>query len=261
MSALMSYQYDGFIALQMGMNAALNPAYLTGTQYALGVNIDVRGGLLRTRSGFWELTRLPEGTFNGIGRWSLNSGDRLVVGIGGDLHVLEANTGSVVFVLTGALTSSLGYYFCQADRYLVVQDGARSPVVLEYSNGAYTQVTSDVSIPIGFSMTYAHGRLHVVPRYIPQTFEDGRASIVSGDICEPDNPSTCLKFTETEYLSEGGANGLPAELGFIGGIGTLRNSSTGTGVGGTIVVARNGCCGFDFSISRSLWKSQALSQV
>jgi len=254
-------QYDGFMALQMGMNAALNPAYLPESQYAKGINVDVRGGLIRTRSGFRQVAQLPDGIFNGAGRWSLNSGDRIVVGIQGDLHVLSADTGAVVFTLSGALSETHAYYFCQADRFLIVQDGESTPVILQYDDNAYSQVTEDVSIPIGYMMTYAHGRLHMVPKFVPSTTTDGRPYIISGDICEPDNPATCLQFTEVEYLSEGGAHGLPNELGFIGGIAPLRNAQTGTGVGGTIVLAKNGSCGFDFSIPRAQWKSQALSQV
>jgi len=127
-----------------------------------------------------------------------------------------------------------------------------------YYDADYVRVPN---IPQGFSMAYAHGRLHVVPTVVPNTDTDGRAYLVSGDICDPLDPSTVLSFTETEYLSEGGANGLPAELGLIGGLGSLRSSETGTGVGSTIAFGRNGVCAFDFSISRARWKSQALSQV
>jgi hypothetical protein len=149
-------QYDGFMALQMGMNAALNPAYLPESQYAKGINVDVRGGLIRTRSGFKQVAQLPDGVFNGAGRWSLNSGDRIVVGIQGDLHVLSADTGAVVFTLSDALSETHAYYFCQADRFLVIQDGESTPIVLQYDNNAYSQITEDVSIPVGFMMTYAH---------------------------------------------------------------------------------------------------------
>lgn len=137
--------------------------------------------------------------------------------------------------------------------------GQSDPVVLVDDNGTPTVYTGEQSIPKGYLMTYAHGRIHMVPTKIPGTFEDGRASLLSGDILTPLDPSTVLKFESTEYLAEGGAHGLPAELGYIGGLGTLRSGSTGTGYGTTVVFAERGICAFDFSISRTQWKATQIS--
>jgi len=250
---------EGFTGLPGGMNATTRPAVLSESQYAKGINVAGRGGQVKTRPGFNTVHALPAGEFGGAGVWSLNSGDMIVSVIGGSVHAYATQTGTATS-FPALLSPGANCTFVQADRYFVIQDGISTPVVLEYASGTVTS-RDPGSIPPGFSMAYAHGRIHMVPATVPNTGVDGRAYLLSGDICEPLDPATVLDFTETEYLAEGGANALPSELGFIGGLGSLRSSQTGTGVGATIAFGRNGVCSFDFSIPRSLWKSQALSQV
>ncbi len=122
--------------------------------------------------------------------------------------------------------------------------------------------TADHSIPIGYMSIYAHGRLHLVGKYLTNTTTEGRDSIISGDIKLPNEPSTVLQFTETEYLNGGGAHGMPMEMGFIGGLGVYRNAHTGTGNGEVVAFGRNGVCAFDFSLYRETqWTTSSLSRV
>ena len=253
---------DGFISLLDGMNSGLEPALLSDYSYAKGINVSSRRGFVHTRPGFVkEPVTLASGTFQGAGRWSLNSGDRLVYVIGGQLYAYSIQSAAIVsfglkFVDSGQC------YFCQADRYFIVQDGESPPVVLEEDSTGAPVITSDVvGIPIGTIMSYAHGRLHEVPKYVPGTTESGKPYFISGDVIKANAPQDVLKFTESGYWNEGGAHGLPQELGFITAMGPMRNAATGTGVGSHIVMARNGMSAFDLSIARSQWNSTQLAQL
>lgn len=254
---------EGFIDLRQGMSSWRHPALLPDVSVSRAINVTFRGGLAATRPGFVKLSDAPAagGVFKGAGVWSLNSGDYLCQVVGDVLYITRADTG--VSVSFPYVTTESMVHFVQADRYVVLQDGVQAPVAYEEVDGVPALYTGAVSIPVGTVSAFAHGRLHVVPSYVPYTDPpvNGQASIVSGDITIPDDPPTALLFTENDYLAEGGANGLPSELGFVGGLGTLRNAATGTGLGQTIVLARNGACAFDFSIPRSQWKNQPLSQV
>jgi hypothetical protein len=253
-------QIEGFMDLRDGMNGNRDPLLLPETQFANGINVSARGGQVKTRPALvLENLNLPQALYQGGGVWSLNSGDRIVYVAAGIVYSLMVET-MVLTTVGDLLDDTAQCFFEQTDKYMVIQDGINPAVILVY-DVTDKEYAGSSSIPIGYAMVFAQGRLHLVPKVVPSTTEDGRASLISGDILEPLDNTTCLKFTETEYLSEGGAHSLPAEMGFINGLGVLRNSSNGTGVGQIIAFGRNGVCAFDFSIFRDYWKDQALSQV
>ena len=139
---------------------------------------------------------------------------------------------------------------------------------------------------------YAHGRYHFVPAkvplsepalefqaapynsvYKPETVyavptpsaESGRACFVSSDILDVLEPERVFQMTEHRVLAEGGAYALPAELGFIHGMGAMRGAATGTGVGSLYVFGSRGVSAFEVSTPRTTtdksWKDIAFSQV
>jgi len=254
----------GFVDLRDGMNASRDPLLLVDTQCSRAINVSFRGGLAKTRPAFtrWEFgDAKPAGVYRGGGIWSLSSGDMFVGVFGTEVWIVNL-TGSVAVPVATLATTTSQCFTIQADRYLIVQDGSSSPVVFEETDAGILPVDPGlVTLPPGYFGIYAHGRVHMVPRVVPGTAISGRPYLVSGDIMEPLAPETVLRFEEGEYLAEGGAHGLPMEMGTVGGLGVLRNAQTGTGLGAVIVLARRGICAFDFSISRDLWKEQAISQV
>lgn len=253
--------FSGFVSLLDGMSGGINPAIIPDTTYARGINVSSRGGMIHTRPGFAFSQTLGPGVFRGAGRWSLNAGDRIAVLLSGRLIVVDAETDTVLFnqiVFPEGGTSQA--FFEQAGAFLVVQDGADAPVVLQEVSGVISVVlATEISLPPGYVMRYVHGRLHMVPVSVGS--EDGRPYFISGDILLPDDAKNVLKATETSYWNEGGAHGLPAEMGFIRGMATMRNSATGTGAGALLVFGVRGVSGFDMSIERQFWKETALSQV
>ena len=266
---------DGFVSLLDGMHGGINPALLTETAYAKGINVSSRGGLIHTRPSFVrENIVLPAGVFQGAGVWSLESGDRLVAVISGRLVSILVDT--LALVDHGVFFDAAAQcFFCQADRFLVIQDGVSTPQVLQDIGGvasvyAYPYdeaagqidpeaevgsatygVPLDKRIPVGNTMVFAHGRIHLA----------SGPYFTSGDVLQPDYPASCLVFTETQYFNEGGSHTLPMEMGGIHGMAVMRNAATGTGVGSVIVAGRRGISGFDLSNPRTQWGSINLAQV
>ena len=149
--------------------------------------------------------------------------------------------------------------------------------------------------------TYAHGRYHYVPAVVPAPLpelqlsedgseylnedvvpvpvadtspaeydgekESGKACFVSSDVLDPLEPKRVFRMTEHRVLDEGSAYGLPAELGFVHGMGAMRGAATGTGVGSLYVFGSRGVSAFEVSSPRSAttggksWKDIAFSQV
>lgn len=149
---------------------------------------------------------------------------------------------------------------------------------------------------------YAHGRYHYVPAVVPAPLpelqidpadstqylnadavpvpvpdtpvldydgprESGKTCFVSSDVLDPLDPMRVFRMTEHRSLDEGGAYALPAELGFVHGMGAMRGAATGTGVGSLYVFGSRGVSAFEVSSPRSSyvgqksWKDIAFSQV
>ncbi len=418
-----------------GYNGSRDPALQVDQGYCGGVNLSIRGGFARTRPALVEqgIAGMPAGLFQGAGVWSLENGDRFVFVVDGRVFVLVLDTLALSQIGSVALLSTTAQcFFCQADRYLVVQDGESEPVILLYDAGTprrfdyytdaaygspaptppdvelaastyastwtlqdqaqlapsidaytvglrYTGPTLDSGIhlasalpatklrieyraypatapnvneltviygttvgipvaqddypisntadpdnswstididldpplaagdwitirgpgpsysvpspdapvfvrtisfltyesggpapvfdfddsqkvPVGTVMSYVMGRLHVVPRYVPGTTESGKPYFLSGDIVKPYTPEDVLRFSETQYLTGGGAHGMPLEMGDIGGMAMVRNSQQGTGVGDLYVIGSNGMAAFAVSVPRSQWTDVTISQ-
>lgn len=249
----------GFVSLMGGAHAGIAPEILTETAYSRGINVSSREGLIKTRPGFVpEAVELPAGVFQGMLAWHLHSGSRLVLGLGGTLAVYSTDDGTLQTFAT-ALDPTQPLYFCQAERFFVVQDGIHPAVVLEEKDGAVRLRTEAHTIPVGTAMAFADGRIHLTPVKVGE--ENGRPYLQSGDVFDPAEPAKCLQFTEDTYLNEGGAHTVPMESGYVYAFAPLRNSGTGTGYGNLIVFSRRGVSAYDMSLPRDEWKNEQLAQV
>jgi len=288
---------EGFGGLLGGANAGVPPTILGDTYFWKGVNVSVRGGLLSTRPGFKKLLSIPAaGVFRGAGVYRLNSGDSVVIAAGEDV-VVQAMSGGEPATFSGVFPGSVAQaHFVQADKYFVVQSGVvepypQWPLILdgtERVDNLEVLVFDDVlngikkvgeleqaeskRVPIGTVMAYGHGRLFVATNRVwnsgaltggtPGWVKDlGYRFFVAGDIIQPDNAAEILAFIENEYVAEGGAFSLAAEMGFINGMACFRNSATGSGLGALIVFARDGLSGFAVNTPRAQWKTVDIGQV
>jgi hypothetical protein len=272
----MALVVDGFISLLDGMNSGIAPELIKDTAYSKGINVTSRNGLIRTRPGFVKVAELGSGVFQGAGKWSLNSGDRLVYVLSGRVYSYRLDSGVITDfgVLLDPMQSVC--YFCQVDRWLVIQDGVSRPVVLFESeisglDELYGRDAPKVCLCPGTIMQYAHQRLHYVtskvhgltpdPETLPDVVPDlvvpelsGKMQFVSSDVRDIFNPEYVFRMSEHRVLNEGGGGfGTPLELGFITAMGVFRNFASGNGLGALLVFGREGICAFDVSIQRSQW--------
>ena len=67
--------------------------------------------------------------------------------------------------------------------------------------------------------------------------------------------SDLLRFTETQYLNEGGFLQIPSQMGSIRGLSFMPTGDTSTGQGELLVFGESGVSSFAVSVPRDLWKS------
>jgi len=247
---------DSFIALYKGQNSYAKPLLLTSEEYARGINLTVRGGLVKTRPGFVAeaVEGMPTGRFQGVGCWSLSDGEHLVFVVDGVVYSLAVETNELTAIGLSLDPEAPQCWFCQVDRFLIIQDGVSTPVVLDPTADGLIYA-GEQSIPIGTVMYFVFQRLQVADVTL------GLRYFKSGDVLIPTQPESCLKFTEVEYWATGGAHCMPLELGYIYGMTAFRNAATGTGVGSLVVFADKGVVAYDFSVPRSEWAYVNTSQV
>lgn len=147
-------------------------------------------------------------------------------------------------------------YLAQADRFLLVQDGESSCIIYD---GVTARRAGKDEIPVGEIMVYGMGRVVLIGK--------NRKDILFGDLYgshtgEPGD--SVLKFTETTFLSEGGAASIPFNIGHIRGAAFMPQQDTTTGQGQLLVFAEKGMATFFLSLPREQWKQsqfQALALI
>jgi len=272
----MSEQAEAFVSLIGGMNAGLDSSLLQPTQYAFGINVSSRGGLIHSRPAFVErpigLGSFTTGLFQGSMSYPLNSADRVVCVISGRVLGIQVNnleiTDYSAQVAAGPDTGLMDAevercYFCKADKFMIVQDGINPAIIIDGATARRavhsTPPQATDEIPLGTIMAYGHGRLFVVPVAVED--QDGRRFFHAGNILLPTDPTSIFKFTEADTITGGGAFSLPNEMGFITGMAFMQNASSGSGVGALVVFAQRGASAFAVNASRSTWPDIDISQV
>lgn len=264
----MSKVIDGLETVQDGMNGLLDPGLITGSEIAKGINLDLRGGHAKTRAALVEheitcsdanaLKFMREGKYQGGTVYAIGGKQYVVFGVFGRIYRFDPELCDIVDLTpaTGPLSAGVArLYFCQANDHLVVQDGQNRPLLI--AGGAIRQsaVGDDPltpEVPVGTIMAFGHGRLFVVV---------DRRYIMAGDIQLAWEPDNVLHFTETGYLSGGGAFGLPSWMGRITGLAFQQNVVSGTGLGALVVFAEGGVCSFSVQLPRSTWNATDISRI
>lgn len=179
---------DGFRGLSLGMDGSKDPILVPNGSAFYAQNVTFRGGSgPKTRPGF------SYKTLSGTGSGTLKDG-KLFQGwcvynsalAGQQSCILAAVDGNILQITpsgTGSLavenlSSSTGLkmstakpvYFCQAGRFVVIQDGASSPLIFVSNVSPKLQTAASftqsalkgiASVPTGTHMAYGQGRLYV----------------------------------------------------------------------------------------------------
>jgi len=111
-------------------------------------------------------------------------------------------------------------------------------------------------VPVGTIMAYGQGRLFVVGVE--------RSSFVAGDIIYGDligADKNILRFTETQYLAEGGDFSFPLAMGRVTGMDFVPLQDTATGQGELMVRGEYGVSSFAVSVPRTDWKNTQIQRI
>lgn len=222
-----------FKTCEAGVNSSYEPELVPDNQLAWMKNGTVRGGKASTRPAFVQALTLPSGNLQGISYCSFQGG-MLVASIGGRIYRIRINGRDFAydeitldFINNPILNEA---WMQETVGSLVIQDGQSNPIIYDGSSArradptGQTRDDGQAEVPIGKSMAYGNGRLWVAI---------GTNEVVAGDIKISDAQSE-LKFTETLYLSGGGAfyfGDRITGLGFV--------PSTGSSYGSLAVFMRN----------------------
>ena len=165
---------DGFTSLPGGMDASRFPNLIAGECVHKAINTTFRGGHPHCRPPLMQ-TKIPDV----IASWS---NWREQIFHGAKVYVNPATRSSLIIIAAGKyivaadpaqLTVQLlasdqaegpeaKAYFCQAGRYLVIQNGINLPYVFDGETmKRATEYDAEFPVPIGTIMAYGQGRLFV----------------------------------------------------------------------------------------------------
>lgn len=275
--------YDGFQTLIGGQDAGKRPSLLDESQCAAAENAVFRGGDPATRPAIVErpfvfknnVTYDPNGghattplvgsqvafttgLFQGCSYFdpSLNE-DCIMVSVSGRLFRIvprrtTADVSEIYLANRNRSNIPICYQF-QADRFHITQDGESKAIIYD---GVDARRANDDELPVGTIGTYGMGRIvQVMPN---------KRDILFGDLFgshEGDPGMSVLKFTETTFLTEGGAATIPFTMGHITGAKFYPQQDTSMGQGELLVFAEKGMASFFLSQPRDQWKQSSFQRM
>lgn len=214
---------------EAGVSSAFEPELIPDNQLSWMKNGVIRGGKPHTRTPLRFRLTLPRGKLQGVGFFSIQNG-MLIVSIDGEIYRIRVGTKTSGFSyeeipLEWRNSATQDFAWMQETvGYLVIQDGQSNPIIYDGSVARRSDV-SEGEVPLGQQMAYGNGRLWVAIN---------EQELVAGDI-KTRTPGSELLFTETQYLTGGGAFYFPraiTALGFIPATGAA-------GYGSLIVYAKD----------------------
>jgi hypothetical protein len=240
---------DGQKTLESGMNSGRDPTLLSAQECAWADNVTFRGGYPSNRQQFVQvqltdggnLALFLSGLYQGSAIYDIDDGSEYIVSmVAGALFEISI-TGQGMSIKESwndglSKATAPQCWFCQADVYMVIQDGSSTPLIMQGLQTIRRAGTTEV--PVGQSMAYGQGRLWLA---------QGR-TFVAGDILG--GPTSVISFTEQTYLAEAAFFGVPLAAGNIVGMIFSEIGDTATGQGELIVMARNAAYSVNTTVPR-----------
>ncbi|MBA3357744.1 MAG: hypothetical protein H0U18_17745 [Pyrinomonadaceae bacterium] len=254
----------GVVTLERGMSSGNDPRLIPPNSAPLLVNATVRDGYPTNRPGWrkvaltyerFTFTPSTSGRFQGATLYRPRTGLPLIVAsIGGRQfrYNLWGENSVQEISIAGDYNPSnkLQVWFTQAEDFLLMQDGQSA--VWSY-NGGSSRRLGPREIPVGTIMEYALGRIWVA--------SPDRHSFVAGDLVYSSSGTAAysyrdavLKFTENDFLNEGGAFAVPAGAGQINAIRYIPNLDSSLGQGPIEVFTSSGAFSVNAPFDRTTWK-------
>lgn len=190
-------RFDGFNNLSGGMDSGRTPEALAEDNAALGVNVTMRTGWPETRPSFAKRspvdkvvdpdalaadplaawTAFSAGFFQGAASYynPATGAQALIAVSSGRIFEIETPGFAIreITPASGGNDTSAKCFFCQAESYLVIQNGEDRPLIYDGAMLRRT-VTDGDEVPVGTIMAYGQGRLVVA--------DPARREIIVGDL-------------------------------------------------------------------------------
>ena len=241
----------GIVVADGGVDSGRVPLLVQDNQLSWATNVTVRGGSISQRPGFRQIglddTDISRLRFQGASFYEDASGrGYLIVSAGGHVYRLSlSGNDATVSEITDAgdinNDQAAIVYHQQADTSLIVQDGISRPLIY---NGASSRRAESDEVPIGNGpMAYGMGRLWVARGY----------EYEAGDI--KGGPTGITKFTENDYLAEGGSFSVPLRLGGITAMQFTASPNTALGQGELFIATPDAAYSTVVPTNRDAWKS------
>jgi hypothetical protein len=258
---------DGFLELSGGVDSSQAPNLLKPNQSAFANNTIFRGGWAYPRSGWKKCTLTFSDSadanfhefFQGSGTYQYDDGNGILISAhGGRLFRFKlSERDSAAVVSDISIASDLNppnrdkSYFCQAENYMIVQDGQSLPIIY---NGAVSRRSDPTKqeVPVGAQMGYCMGRL-VVAQGQQYTIGD-LVYGTSGTVANYYRDSV-LKFTENTFLNEGGSFGVPLSCGEITALQPIANINTVLGQSEIAIFTKDAVFSNQMPFNRDSWKN------
>ena len=197
---------------------------------------------------------IDSGTYTVTGR---ATSELILTYTGGAAHATVAqgslilrDGSSVIDIQNNPPTLEFVYLF-QAENYVVVLAGQNQTIIWD---GQRSRRTGPKEIPPGFVGAYGWGRIWIG---LPNRFQFVAGDIVGGDsgTAQLNKRDAILKFTENDYLNEGGAFSVPYNAGLITAMQFLATQDTSLGVGVLLVGTTNMIFSVNAPPDRTTWKN------
>ncbi len=147
-------------------------------------------------------------------------------------------------------------YFCRAEQFLIIQDGLNRALIFDGSKlrrSALEDSKGSEEVPTGTAMAYGNGRLWVA--VFGNYFVAG--DIVGGPTGTQEYKfnDALLKFTENNYLNEGGFFRVPDQAGNITAMKFISQPDTSLGQGPLQVFTATHVFSITAPVDRDAWKN------
>ena len=261
-------QGDAYVSFEGGVDSNLRPKLLQPNQLSWAANCVVRGGAVGPRPGLRKRTltfaseddrnnfQLATAHFQGAGYFrSVGDQSEIVCSIGGRLFAINPIQSYKVTDITPTDGRNSTYQdvvtFQQAEDWMIIQDGQSAPIIYNRAEARRSAALSD-EVPTGAVSTYGNGRL-----WVGRFSEYAAGDLVGSSSGNPDlnRRDAVLKFTENDYLNEGGAFSTPSNAGGITAMQVMGSLDTALGDGELIVFTGNSAFATSVPTDRTQWKN------
>lgn len=267
------WRSDGYGSLDGGINSGttstvkspLVPNGLDRNQLAFAVNATMRGGNIRHRSVYAKrvltfkddatATAFKTGMWQGAAFYSADVSS-LITSISGRLYQtkVEQNFATLEISIPNDLNPTNRNYawFCQAEQFMVVQDGSSLPIIFD---GTSCRRAKKNEIKPGTVMAYALQRIW----YATNDGVSFRATDIAGNVqtghAQYQFNDSVLLETENTFLNEGGDFKVPGGQGGIRAMVVPAMLDTSLGQGPLQVFTERGAFSINAPADRTTWKS------